>query len=107
MNENERLKAVRELIFGESMAEYQQEFSLIRDQISLSQKLSEEKLASETAILSEKLDAMEHSFNKAMKQLNTELDKNIERLDAICADIVSNRQEVGRAMAHIAETLQK
>jgi chromosome segregation ATPase len=107
MNESDRLTAVRDLLFGENMAEYEHEFSQIRNQLRDFQSLTEQKLVNEIAALSEKLDAMEHSFNKVLKELNKEIDNNIERLDGVCNEIVSNRQEVGSAMAQIAETLQK
>ncbi len=107
LSESERLKAVRDLIFGDNMAEYQQEFAQIRDQIGEFQALSEKKLASESAALTEKLDALEHTLNQSVKKMQVEMDQNIDRLEGLCADIVNNRREVGQAMAKIAETLQK
>lgn len=107
MSESERLTAVRDLIFGENMAEYQQEFIQIREQLNIFQNQSEEKLRDEITALNEKLDAMEHSFQQMVKNLQTEIDKNIEHLNGAVDDLIANRQEVGRAMAQIATTLQK
>ncbi len=107
MNERERLSAVRDLIFGENMTEYQNEFSRIREQITQGQQLYQEKLSNESTAINEKLDALEYRFNQSIKEVSQSLDQNIERLEGISSEIVVNRQEVGRALALIAETLQK
>ncbi|MGB5707279.1 MAG: hypothetical protein WBM41_10615 [Arenicellales bacterium] len=107
MSESERLKAVRDLIFGENMAEYQKEFSLLREQIAEHQIIAQEKLASESAALSEKLDALEYSFDQSLKKFKQEVVQHVDRLEGVSAEIVENRQEVGRALAQIAEVLQK
>lgn len=107
MSESERLKAVRDLIFGENMEEYQREFDILRKQIAEHHKFAQEKLASESAGLTEKLDALEYSFNQTLKKFREEMEQHVERLENVSTEIIENRQEVGRALAQIAESLQK
>ena len=107
LTENERLKAVRDLIFGENMVEYQQEFSQLNEQLRSQQQQSEKKLADETSALNERIDALEYSFNETVKALKKEMNDHVQRLESVSASIIDNRREVGQALSKIAETMLK
>ena len=74
-DENARIKAVRDLIFGEDMAEYQKEFGRIRQKMNQQQEGTNALLKSESAGLAERLDALEHSVNQSLSKLKKEMDK--------------------------------
>ena len=104
-SEGERLKAVRDLIFGEDMAAYQQEFSQLRDQIQQNLLHGNENLSSESSTLNEKLDALEFSFNKSLKGLKQELDATADRLDQVNNQVNANRKEMGDLFATLSSSL--
>ena len=100
---DERLKAVRDLIFGEDMAAYEQEFGQLREQIAQHHLAGKESLASEAAVLNEKLDAMEHSFSEKIKEIKTALAATDDRLDGLTQQVAANRREVGNALQDMAK----
>jgi len=106
-DENARIKAVRDLIFGEDMAEYQKEFGRIRKKMDQQQEGAAMLLKSESAALAERLDAVEHSFDQSLKRLKKEVDQGIDRLESLHNDLVQDRNELGKALASIGSALQK
>lgn len=106
-DENARIKAVRDLIFGEDMAEYQKEFGRIRQKMDQQQEGAVTLLRSESAALGERLDAIEHSFEQSLKKLKKAMDQEIDRLESLHNDLVQDRNELGKALAAIGSTLQK
>jgi len=106
-DENARIKAVRDLIFGEDMAEYQKEFGRIRQKMDQQQEGTTALLKSESAVLSERLDSMEHSFNQSLSKLKKEMDKELDRLESLHNQLVQDRNDLGKALAAIGSNLQK
>jgi len=106
-DEHARIKAVRDLIFGEDMAEYQKEFGRIRQRMDQHKEGAEALLKSESTQLNEKLDAMEHSFNQSLQKLKKEMDDGLDRLESLHNGLVQDRNDLGKALAAIGDTLQK
>lgn len=116
--EDQRLKTVRELIFGDNMAEYQREFANIRELVKTqgdlaSQNLQSEsgllarKLADESSALQEKIDALEYSMNQSLKKLEDTMRQEIDRLDRHNGEMLESRRDLGKALGAIADTLQQ
>ena len=105
--ENERIKAVRDLIFGEDMAEYQQEFGRIREQIEITRSGADASLKSESAMLVERLDALEHQFTESLSRLKKEMDAGLDRLEGLHNGLVQDRNDLGQALSAIGNKLQK
>ncbi len=117
-SDDQRLKTVRELIFGDNMAEYQREFANIREQLKnqgelASRDLQSEssalarKLADEATALQEKIDALEYSMNQSLKKLEETMRQEIDRLDQHNGEMLESRRDLGKALGAIADTLQQ
>jgi len=97
-----RIAAVRDLIFGENMQQYDQDFSEVSSQIAKLKKDTDKNLSDLASNLQSKLDALQKSTNVSLEKLSTDIDKKLERLDEAKAD----RKKLGKALEKIALMLQ-
>ena len=106
-DETARIRAVRDLIFGDEMAEYQKEFGRIKEMINQHQATARDQLKNESSGLNEKIDALEHGFDQSLKQLRKEMHEGLDKLEGLHNAMLENRHEVGKALAQIAEFMQE
>jgi len=97
-----RLAAVRDLIFGENMQQYQQHFDEVYDKIDSLKGQADENLADLTSNLENKIEALQKSTEASIEKLTVDIDKKISRLDEAKAD----RKKLGKALEKIALMLQ-
>ena len=116
--DDQRLRTVRELIFGDNMAEYQKEFATIREQLKNQGELAKQnlqsesgalarKLTDESTALQERIDALEYSMNESLKKLEETMRQEIDRLDQHNGQMLESRRDLGKALGAIADTLQQ
>ena len=97
-----RIAAVRDLIFGENMQQYQNDFDEARELISNLKKESTETLADLSANFENKIQALQESTEESLNRLAADIDKKITRLD----DNKADRKKLGKALEKIALMLQ-
>ncbi len=97
-----RIEAVRDLIFGENMQQYDQDFTEVSSQIAELRKDTDKSLANLASNLQNKIDAFEKSTEASLEKMATDIDKKLERLD----DAKADRKKLGKALEKIALMLQ-
>ena len=111
-----RIAAVRDLIFGENMQQYDQDFTEVSSQIAELRKETDKNLATLVSNLGEghkglndlsanlenKIAALQKYTETSLEKLATDLDKKFERLD----DAKTDRKKLGKALEKIALMLQ-
>lgn len=97
-----RIAAVRDLIFGENMQQYDQDFTEVSSQIAELRKDTDKNLANLASNLQNKIDALQKSTEASLEKMATDIDKKLERLD----DAKADRKKLGKALEKIALMLQ-
>ena len=111
-----RIAAVRDLIFGENMQQYDQDFTEVSSQISELKKETDKNIASLITNIEERdknntdlstklqtsLQSLQKSTEASLEKLIVDIDKRFERLDEAKAD----RKKLGKALEKIALMLQ-
>lgn len=111
-----RIAAVRDLIFGENMQQYDQDFTEVTSQIAELKKETDKKLATLVSNLGDsdkglsdlstnlenKIVALQKSTEVSIEKLALDIDKKLARLD----DAKSDRKKLGKALEKIALMLQ-
>lgn len=97
-----RLAAVRDLIFGENMQQYEVNFDEVYDKIAKLQQETESKFADLADELDKKVTSLQNASNASVEKLKEELANKIARLDEAKAD----RKKLGKALEKIAQMLQ-
>ena len=97
-----RIAAVRDLIFGENMQQYDQDFNEVSNQIAELRKATDKNLESLASSLQNKIDALQKATEVSIEKLTTDIDKKLERLD----DAKADRKKLGKALEKIALMLQ-
>lgn len=97
-----RIAAVRDLIFGENIQKYTEEFDDVYQRIKeLKEQTSEQRSEMNTAI-EKRISDLENSFNKSLENLTIAMNKRMDDLD----DKKADRRKLGKALEKIAQTLQ-
>ena len=98
---NDRLEAVRELLFGQNVQEYRGDIKEVRDLIDK----NTEQLRSESSELESKLlkriDELESSLTKMLGEMRSELDAKIDQLQNDKVD----RKQLAKLLSTIANEL--
>ena len=111
-----RIAAVRDLIFGENMQQYDQDFTEVSSQIAELRKETDKSLVALVSRLEDtgksqnnlatnlenKITALQKSTEASIEKLALDIDKKIERLD----DAKADRKKLGKALEKIALMLQ-
>ena len=97
-----RIAAVRDLIFGENMQQYDQDFTEVSSQIAELRKHTDQNLANLASNLQNKIDAFQKSTEASLEKIAADIDKKLERLD----DAKTDRKKLGKALEKIALMLQ-
>ncbi|WP_299013748.1 hypothetical protein [uncultured Polaribacter sp.] len=98
-----RIAAVRDLIFGENIQQYNSEFEDVFNRIKALKDSNEKKLSDSVTDLENKLADLESLMEHKIADLNEDLDKKIADLE----DEKADRKKLGKALAKIAQMLQE
>ena len=97
-NEMSKLEAVKELIFGQNMQDYDQRFSDVDGQV---ERIDAEASAN-IKLLKSLIDELENSMSDRITSLETALNHRMDELD----DAKADRQKLGKMLMNIGEKLQ-
>ncbi|WP_298778060.1 hypothetical protein [uncultured Polaribacter sp.] len=98
-----RIAAVRDLIFGENIQQYDTEFADVYDKIKSLQDESRKNLSESVTNIENKLADLESLIDHKFQDLNDDLDKRLADLD----DEKVDRKKLGKALEKIALMLQE
>jgi vacuolar-type H+-ATPase subunit I/STV1 len=98
-----RIAAVRDLIFGENIQQYDSEFADVYDKIKALQDETRTSLAESVTSIENKLSDLESLVDHKFQDLNDDLDKKLADLD----DEKADRRKLGKALEKIAQMLQE
>ncbi|WP_435416188.1 hypothetical protein [Polaribacter aestuariivivens] len=98
-----RIAAVRDLIFGENIQQYNTEFADVYDKIKALQNETRTNLSEAVSNLENKLADLESLMDHKFQDLNDDLDKRLADLD----DEKADRRKLGKALEKIALMLQE
>lgn len=98
-----RIAAVRDLIFGENIQQYDTEFADVYDKIKALKSDNEKGLAEAITNLENKLSDLESLVDHKFQDLNDDLEKKLSDLD----DEKADRRKLGKALEKIAQMLQE
>lgn len=102
-NTDDRIAAVRELIFGDNIKQYNSEFDELSNKIKILEEKSSKDIASVVEQLEHKISDLENLLDHKFQELSDDLDKKIADLDEEKAD----RKKLGKALEKIALMLQE
>ena len=97
-----RLAAVRDLILGENIQQYEINFDEVYEKIASLSTDSDKNLNAAVAKLENKIDALQKANEVSIEKLTTEINKKIDNLD----DTKADRKKLGKALEKIALMLQ-
>lgn len=98
-----RLAAVRDLIFGENIQQYNAEFADVFDKIKVLEDKTNKNLSESVTNLENKLADLESLMDHKFQDLIDDLDKRMADLD----DEKADRRKLGKALEKIAQMLQE
>ncbi|QNM86667.1 hypothetical protein H9W90_05985 [Polaribacter pectinis] len=98
-----RIAAVRDLIFGENIQQYNSEFDDIYSKIKALKEQNQKNLSESVTNLENKLADLESLMEHKFQDLNDDLDKRLADLD----DEKADRRKLGKALEKIALMLQE
>lgn len=101
--EDSRIAAVRDLIFGENIQQYNSEFEDVFNRIKVLRDETQKNLGESVANLENKLADLESLMDHKFQDLNEDLDKKLADLD----DEKADRKKLGKALEKIALMLQE
>ncbi len=98
-----RIAAVRDLIFGENIQQYNSEFEDVYNKIQLLKEESQRSLSESITQIENKLADLESLVDHKFQDLTDDLDKKLADLD----DEKTDRRKLGKALEKIALMLQE
>jgi vacuolar-type H+-ATPase subunit I/STV1 len=98
-----RIAAVRDLIFGENIQQYDSEFADVYDKIKALQDESKKNLSESVTNIENKLADLESLMEHKIQDLSDDLEKKLADLD----DEKADRKKLGKALEKIALMLQE
>lgn len=98
-----RIEAVRDLIFGENIQEYNSEFAAVYDKIQALKEESQRNLEEAVTQIESSLADLERLVDHKVQDLTADLNKGLEELDNAKVD----RHKLGQALEKIALMLQE
>lgn len=97
-----RLAAVRDLIFGENIQQYEINFDEVYEKIAALSGDSDKNLTKAVSNLENKIEALQKATEASIQKFSADLDKKISNLD----DVKADRKKLGKALEKIALMLQ-
>lgn len=98
-----RIAAVRDLIFGENIQQYNSEFDDVYSKIESLKEENQKNLAASVTNLENKLADLESLMEHKIQDLNDDFEKRVADLDEERID----RRKIGKALEKIALMLQE
>jgi archaellum component FlaC len=98
-----RIAAVRDLIFGENIQQYNSEFADVYEKINALKQETNKNLSEAVGDIESNLADLERLMDNKFQDLNSDLDKRLADLDNEKAD----RVKLGKALEKIALMLQE
>ncbi len=98
-----RIAAVRDLIFGENIQQYNSEFADVYKRIDELEQLSNQKLSESVSTLENKLAELESLMERKILDLTNDFEKRLADLN----DKKADRRKLGKALEKIALMLQE
>ncbi|MGB0887223.1 MAG: hypothetical protein ACPGSL_03795 [Vicingaceae bacterium] len=102
VNNDPKIDAIKQLIFGENMTEYDQRFDETLKSLEEAKAEIEEKRKEMDTKIQDTLNAMNTEFEKKMNAMETLFLNHVERLDNKKTD----RKALGKMLQNISEKLQ-
>lgn len=99
----ERIDAIKKLIFGENMVEYDHKFQDIFDKLDEYHRDSEARLMSVNKKLIEDMQSMKQKFEERVQVLQQEINAHLAKIE----DDKTDRRDFGKMLQVIAESLMK
>ncbi|MFK7905194.1 MAG: hypothetical protein AB8B69_08720 [Chitinophagales bacterium] len=100
-NTQPQIDAIRNIIFGQNMQDYDQKFSTLNDSLKQNRSEIDEKIEQTKNYLLEEMRQMENRFNAQLQELNDRLTKESERLE----DKKLNRKQLGELLIEIGNKI--
>ena len=97
-----RIAAVRDLIFGENIQQYEVNFDEVYEKIAKLQQETEKKFEALASDLEKKASSLQQVSESSITKLKEDLAAKIAHLDEAKAD----RKKLGKALEKIAQMLQ-
>lgn len=98
-----RIAAVRDLIFGENIQQYNTEFDDVYSKIKSLKEETENNLSESVTNIERKLADLESLMDNKFQDLNEDLERRLADLD----DEKTDRKKLGKALEKIALMLQE
>jgi len=101
VNTQPQIDAIRNIIFGQNMQDYDQRFRDLNDDLKQSVQDLDDKLEQTKNFLLEEMRQMENRFNTQLQELNDRLTRESERLE----DKKLNRKQLGELLIEIGNKI--
>lgn len=103
MGTQPQIDAIRNIIFGQNMQDYDQRFRELDDNLKKNVHDLETKLEETKNYILEEMRQMENRLSTQLQQLNEKLDKESERLE----DKKLNRKQLGALLIQLANQISE
>lgn len=100
--ETEKLSAIRDIIFGNEIQEYNKEFNEIKTIVDGNKNEAAKNLEKTQSELSAKIDRLQQTVDERFMALETNINKKLDALD----DAKSDRRKLGDLLESIAKQLK-
>ena len=98
-----KIDAIKQLIFGDNMVEYDKRFDTLMDQIEKTKAAIEKKMDAQNQSLKNDLNELKTALEKSIDSLDKSTSKEMARLD----DAKANRKALGKMLQNIGDKLSQ
>ena len=99
---DQKIDAIKEIIFGANMQQYEQEFTSIKELIQSLKEETFQKIDALKSTMEETFDNLEKDMNNRIDGLEADMTKEMERVD----DAKLDRHLMGDMLRQIADKIQ-
>ena len=103
MTGDPKIDAIKQLIFGDNMIEYDQEFDTIKELIAKTKTEIESNLAEQNKNLTSDINSLKAALEKSIAALEKSTTKEMARLN----DAKANRKALGKMLLNIGDKLMQ
>lgn len=100
--ETEKLSAIRDIIFGNEIQEYNKEFNEIKDIISKNKGITDNDIQKLEAALNDKIDKLQQLMEQKMSDMEAQFTQKLQELD----DRKTDRAKLGDLLEAMAKELK-
>lgn len=100
---DDRLEAVRDLLFGQNVKEYRDEFKELKDLIKEQRTEIDEEATARQSELVKRMDQMEETFNSSLAATAEKLQQQVDAL----SEAKTDRKALATLLIEIANKLQE